>query len=92
MVCAKDLDDVKARIAAPLLNYDSVYILKFIWLSITVSSPCAKASKARIAALQLKMQGRGSDAKPVAVPGQLIVSEIMGVLPRGTRIVCMAWA
>ena len=59
---------------------------------VPVSSPCAKASKARIAALQSKMKGRGSDAKPVAVPGQLIGSEIMGVLPRGTMIICMAWA
>lgn len=31
MVCdGKDLDDVKARIADPLLDYDSVYILKYL--------------------------------------------------------------
>ena len=100
MVCdGKDLDDVKARIAAPLLDYESVYILKCLlhlihalYSLVPVSSPCAKASKARIAALQAKMQGCGSDAKPVAVPGQLIGSEIMGVLPRGTMIMCMAFA
>ena len=53
----------------------------------SMSSPRAKASKARIAALQAKLQGHGSDAKPVAVPGQLVGSESMGVLPRGTMII-----